>query len=130
MYKPFIVTALILGALAVFLGAFGAHGLKGYVDVQLLISYETAVRYQFYHVFAIALTGIIYKTIPTKKVLLAGKFFIAGIIVFSGSLYVMTILALFQINQIKLIGAITPFGGILLIAGWILLAIAVYRNKE
>ena len=130
MYKPFIVTALILGALAVFLGAFGAHGLKGLVADQLLITYETAVRYQFYHVFAIALTALIYQSIPSKNVLLAGKLFIAGIIVFSGSLYLMTLLALTQFGQIKWIGAITPIGGLLFIGGWLLLAMTVYRNKE
>ncbi|MEI6263633.1 MAG: DUF423 domain-containing protein [Sphingobacteriia bacterium] len=130
MHKPFIVTALVLGALTVFLGAFGAHGLKALVDAQQLITYETAVRYQFYHVFAIALTGIIYQTIPAKNVLVAGKLFIAGIIVFSGSLYLMTLLTLTQIGQIKWIGAITPIGGLLFISGWVLLAITVYRNKD
>jgi uncharacterized membrane protein YgdD (TMEM256/DUF423 family) len=130
MHKPFIVTALILGALAVFLGAFGAHGLKSYVDAQQLQTYETAVRYQFYHVFAIALTGFVYQNIPTKNVLLAGKLFIAGIVVFSGSLYLMILLSLTQIGQIKWIGAITPIGGLLFISGWLLLAITVYRNKD
>lgn len=130
MYKPLIITALILGAVAVFLGAFGAHGLKGQVDDHLLSTYETAVRYQFYHVFAIALTALMYASIPSKNVLLAGKLFIAGIIVFSGSLYLMTLLSLTPYGQIKWIGAITPIGGLLFISGWLLLAITVYRNKD
>ncbi len=130
MYKPFIVTALVLGALAVFLGAFGAHGLKSYVRVQQLLTYETGVRYQFYHVFALALTGIMYQFIPSKNVLIAGKLFIWGIIVFSGSLYLMTILSITHVRKFNWIGAITPLGGILLIAGWLLLALTIYRNKD
>jgi uncharacterized membrane protein YgdD (TMEM256/DUF423 family) len=128
MHKPFIVTAFMLGALAVFLGAFGAHGLKNFVGDQQLITYETAVRYQFYHVFALALTGIIYKSIPTNKVRIAGRFFIAGIVFFSGSLYLMTILAIFQVNNMGWIGAITPVGGAFLIAGWLLLAMEFHRK--
>ena len=130
MHKPFIVTALMLGALAVFLGAFGAHGLKDYVGARQLLSYETGVRYQFYHVFALALTGIMYQFIPSKNLLISGKLFICGIIVFSGSLYLMTLLSITHVGKFNWIGAITPIGGVLFIAGWLLLAITIYRNKD
>lgn len=130
MYKPFIVNALVLGALAVFLGAFGAHGLKDYLVARELLAYETGVRYQFYHVFALALTGIMYQFIPSKNILIAGKLFIWGIIVFSGSLYLMTLLSITHIRKFNWIGAITPIGGILFISGWLLLALTVYRNKD
>ena len=130
MYKPFIITALLLGALAVLLGAFGAHGLKAYANEQILSTYEAAVKYQFFHVFALALTSFLYKEFPIKGVLLAGKIFIIGICLFSGSLYLLTLLSISGNTQFKWIGAITPIGGLLLIAGWVLLAVTVSRYKR
>ena len=84
----------------------------------------------FHQKVATNLTGIMYQFIPSKNVLIAGKLFIWGIIVFSGSLYLMTILSITHVRKFNWIGAITPLGGILLIAGWLLLALTVYRNKD
>ncbi len=130
MYKPFIITALLLGALAVLLGAFGAHGLKTYGNEQLLSTFETAVKYQFFHVFALALTGILYKEFSIKGILFAGKLFIIGICLFSGSLYLLTFLSILGNTKFNWIGVITPLGGLLLTSGWILLAVTISRYKR
>ena len=129
MHKGFIMTAAFLGALAVLLGAFGAHGLKNYASPAALNTYETAVKYQFYHVFALALSGILYSYIPETGILTAGKLFIAGMAVFSGSLYLLTFFSIVELNQFKWLGAITPIGGLLLVSGWLFLAFTVFRFK-
>lgn len=126
MNKKFLSIAAWLGALSVALGAFGAHTLKEYLSPQSLTTFETGVRYQFYHVFALALAGLLYKSYPSKKIKLAGNLFIAGILFFSGSLYLLSILGA---ENFKWIGAITPLGGIFFIAGWIFLASGL-RNTE
>ena len=128
MYKGFIKTAALLGALSVALGAFAAHGLKQMLSTENLQIFETAVRYQFYHVFALLAAGILYKEFPGKFMLWAGKLFIAGIIIFSGSLY---LLCYVKHNQMPLnwLGAITPFGGAAFIAGWVMLFWAVLKRN-
>jgi uncharacterized membrane protein YgdD (TMEM256/DUF423 family) len=126
MDKKFLTIAAWLGATAVALGAFGAHTLKEYLSPQSLTTFETGVRYQFYHVFALALAGILYKSYPNKKIKLAGNLFISGIIFFSGSLYFLSILG---VDNFKWIGAITPIGGVFFIAGWVFLASGL-RNTE
>lgn len=129
MHKGFLIVACFLGAVAVAFGAFGAHGLKAYASAQMLITYETAVRYQFYHVFALALTGILYQPYPFKTLRTAGKLFIAGMVLFSGSLYLLTFLSIKGLDQFNWLGAITPIGGLLLIAGWVLLGWSILRYK-
>ena len=128
MYKGFIKTAALLGALSVALGAFAAHGLKQMLSTENLQIFETAVRYQFYHVFALLAVGILYKEFPGKFMLWAGKLFIAGIIIFSGSLY---LLCYVKHNKMPLnwLGAITPFGGAAFIAGWVMLFWAVLKRN-
>jgi uncharacterized membrane protein YgdD (TMEM256/DUF423 family) len=76
------------------------------------------VRYQMYHVFAIFLTAILYKEFPTKSMLWAGKLFLIGIIIFSGSLYLLTYVKAIGAYNFNWLGAITPFGGVAFIAGW------------
>ena len=128
MHKGFIKTAALLGALSVMLGAFAAHGLKKILTAEDLQIFETAVRYQFYHVFALLAIGIIYKEFPAKLMVWAGRLFIAGIIIFSGSLY---LLCYVKYNQLHLnwVGAITPFGGVAFIAGWIMLLLAAVKRN-
>ena len=92
MHKGFLTTAALLGCLAVALGAFGAHALKAMVTEQMLNAYETGVRYQFYHVFALALTALCIKQNPQPYFHTAGRLFITGIILFSGSLYVLSLI--------------------------------------
>lgn len=128
MHKGFLQTGAITGALSVMLGAFAAHGLKQVLATDLLQVFETAVRYQFYHVFALLATGILYAAYPGKLMKWAGWLFITGIILFSGSLY---LLCYVKHNQLPLnwLGAITPFGGAAFIAGWILLFAAVVKRN-
>jgi uncharacterized membrane protein YgdD (TMEM256/DUF423 family) len=128
MHKGFIKTAALLGALSVMLGAFAAHGLKQVLSPDNLQVFETAVRYQFYHVFALLAVGIFYKEFPGKFMQWAGRLFIAGIILFSGSLY---LLCYVKHNALPLnwLGAITPFGGAAFIAGWVMLFWAVLKRN-
>lgn len=129
MHKGFLQWAALLGALSVALGAFAAHGLKKVFGPNELQVFETAVRYQFYHVFALLFTGIIYKEFTNRFMLLAGRLFISGIVVFSGSLYLLSYTQSMGMEQFKWLGAITPLGGTAFIAGWVCLFVAVYGKK-
>ena len=128
MHKGFIKTAALLGALSVILGAFAAHGLKKILIADNLQIFETAVRYQFYHVFALLLVGILHASFPGKLMVWAGKLFITGIILFSGSLYLLCYIKYSEMS-LNWIGAITPFGGMGFIAGWLLLFFAVLKRN-
>ena len=127
MHKGFLITATTLGALSVVLGAFGAHALKKMVPEEALQIFETAVRYQFYHVFAIALAGILYQSFTNSFIQWAGVCFIVGILFFSGSLYMLTYAKAIQSSSFNWAGPVTPLGGLFLIAGWILLAIGIIK---
>jgi len=128
MHKGFLKTAALLGAFSVMLGAFAAHGLKQYLSPDILQVFDTAVRYQFYHVFALIAVSMLYTTIPGKLLQWAGRFFIAGIVLFSGSLYLLCYVKHLQL-PLQWIGAITPFGGAAFIAGWIMLFLAVCKRS-
>lgn len=109
-----------IGALAVILGAFGAHALRSHLEPRDLETFETAVRYQMYHAFALfAAAWLISRNMPHAGT--AAWAFIAGVIVFSGSLYLLV-----GTGQ-RWLGAITPIGGVAFIAGWILLALAASK---
>lgn len=123
MHKPFLITGAVSGAVAVILGAFGAHGLRRIVtDEQLIQSFQTGVQYQMYHSLALIATAIVFSGFAGKKVKWAGIAFISGIILFSGSLYLITFLKIQESNLVRFFGPFTPLGGILFIAGWALLA--------
>lgn len=128
MHKGFLNTATVLGAISVALGAFGAHGLKKLLDPDQLLVFETAVRYQFYHVFALLATGILYKEFSGKALLWAGRLFLLGILLFSGSLYLLTYVKHAGLG-LNWIGAITPFGGASFIAGWLLLFVGISKKN-
>jgi uncharacterized membrane protein YgdD (TMEM256/DUF423 family) len=128
MNKTFLITAAILGALSVMLGAFGAHALKSRMNADTLQIFETGVKYQFYHVFALLVVAIVSQYMPGSFINWSGKCFIAGIILFSGSLYLLSYFKMVGNGQMNWLGAITPFGGLCFIAGWLLLAIAAIRS--
>ena len=110
--------------LGVVIGAFGAHALKPTLMASgRLETYELAVRYQFYHALALLATGILMGQFPSKQLHYAAILFVAGIIFFSGSLYILCF------TGIGVLGAITPMGGTMFIAAWILLALGVARKK-
>ena len=116
-----ISIAAVLGFLGVALGAFGAHALKDkFKEEKYVKNWETAVQYQFTHVFAIALTGVLIALNgPAASLTWALWTFTIGTLIFSGSLYILSL------TGIKKLGAITPIGGLLMLAGWILLFISV-----
>ena len=120
----------LFAALAVIFGAFGAHTLKEtfLMPQDQLAIFDTGVRYQFYHSMALLITGIAFSSFPAKQLKLAGTFFIIGIILFSGSLYAMTIL---RISGIGLgpVGIITPIGGLFFILGWLFLFAGIVKKK-
>ena len=128
MNKFFISAGVILAALSVALGAFGAHGLKELVPAESIQTFQTGVQYQMYHALALVLTGVLYEKFPSSVTRLAGKFFIAGIILFSGSLYLLVLLKATETVGLSKIGIITPFGGLSFIAGWIILFFAVRKK--
>ncbi len=129
MHKAFLQTAAILGALAVALGAFGAHALKKMVPPETVTTFETGVRYQFYHVFALLAVAILFGNFPGKNLQYAGMCFIIGIILFSGSLYALTALQATKTVGLRGIGAITPIGGVFFIVGWVFLFLGVLKGK-
>jgi len=110
----------LFAALSVILGAFGAHALAEKLGPDLLQTYETGARYQMYHALALLAAGLVYSHLPGKAIKWASAFFMMGIILFSGSLY---LLAMLKMNgQVGLggFGLITPIGGLCFIIGWIL----------
>lgn len=121
MHRGFLKTAALLGALSVALGAFAAHSLKEMVSEAALGIFETAVKYQFYHVFALLAVGILYTYGKQKLLKWSGIFFIIGMIFFSGSLYLLTWIKTADVSGMNWVGPITPLGGFCFIIGWILL---------
>lgn len=113
--------AALMGGLAVALGAFGAHALKQLLPEQALGAFETGVRYQMFHALGLLATGCLYHFKPDRWFLYAGRLFIGGILLFSGSLYVITLLKLNETIGIGGLGLITPVGGLLMMAGWLCL---------
>lgn len=129
MHKTFLTVAASLAAAAVILGAFGAHALKQILPQDLILIFETGVRYQFYHSFALLATGILYERFRNKWILYAGYCFIAGILLFSGSLYLLLSMKATNTAGLSQIGIITPFGGLFFIAGWVFL-LAGFNTKN
>lgn len=130
MHKGYIKTAVLLGALSVALGAFAAHTLKGSISDYAFGIFETAVKYQFYHVFALLIAGILYKDYPGKWVKWSGGLFIVGIVLFSGSLYALAIIKAAVLPGYNWVGAITPFGGLCFILGWIFLFFGISSKPK
>jgi len=128
MHKGFLITGSLLAGLAVALGAFGAHGLKKIVPAETIGTFETGVRYQFYHCFAVIVVGILFEKFTGSWMSYAGYAFLAGMLLFSGSLYLLTILKATNTVGLNGIGIITPIGGLCLIAGWIFMLIAFIRS--
>ena len=129
MHTKILLPAALLGALAVALGAFGAHGLKARVVPEQLQVFKTGVEYHFYHVFALLAVAVFYHLSPSKTLENAAWAFITGIIIFSGSLYIMTFGAAAG-KSWKWLGAITPIGGVAFIAGWLMLAWSVWKGDR
>ncbi|MDJ1498055.1 DUF423 domain-containing protein [Cytophagaceae bacterium DM2B3-1] len=124
MQKFLLLSGAILGGLGVGLGAFGAHALKPMLEAsQRLDTYETAVKYQFYHAFALLITGLLAYRIESRLLTYAGYSFLGGTLIFSGSLYILCL------SGVRWLGAITPIGGVLMIIGWVLVAWVVATGE-
>src|SRR5258705_1762793 len=121
MNKTCLVTACLLGALAVALGAFAAHGLQKIVDADTVSTFQAGVQYQMYHSFALLATAILFEKFPGRWLKWAGACFIIGIILFSGSLYALTAMKAAEQVGLKGLGIVTPVGGVFFIAGWLFL---------
>jgi uncharacterized membrane protein YgdD (TMEM256/DUF423 family) len=128
MNKRIILTAAFLGALAVILGAFGAHTLKKLIDVSSLEIWQKGVEYQFYHTFALLYLST-FARYKNKLIGLAFLFFVLGIILFSGSLYLLALKDVYTSSIAAVIGPITPIGGLFFILGWICLFLAALKDK-
>jgi len=125
--KNIVITAALLAALSIIVGAFGAHGLKELISEKSLVSFETGVRYQMYHVIVMLALGLSTGILPkTQKWVF--WFFIIGILFFSGSIYLLALNEFLPFDT-KLIAFTTPIGGFLLIIGWLRLAYGVIVNK-
>ncbi len=121
--KIVLLTAAILGGLSVGIGAFGAHALHATLEAGgRLETFETAVKYQFYHTLALLAIGILMYHLPNKQLGYAAVSMVVGIVVFSGSLYVLCL------TGVRWWGAVTPLGGVALIVGWGLLFWGIYRG--
>ena len=121
MTRIFLAIASALGGIAVVLGAFATHTLKNHLSDRALAIWETGIKYQMYHALALILVALLISRFPNSTPLIvAGFAFIAGIFIFSGSLYALSL------SGIKWLGAITPLGGVAFIIGWICLTIAAW----
>ena len=128
MKKKIIVTACVFGALAVIAGAFGAHGLEGKLSPKDMDVWHTAVQYQFYHVFALLFLSMLTRY-KTRLVNDCYNLFTTGVIFFSGSLYLLSTNELTGWGWLLVLGPITPIGGLILIAGWIVLAVVPFKER-
>ena len=122
MSRIILMTASIFLVLAVAIGAFGAHGLKSHLSAEMIQIYKTGVEYHFYHALGLLLIGVIAISFPSELLKWSAILLAVGIILFSGSLYILAI------TGIKWIGAITPLGGLGFIAGWVLLFMAALKK--
>ena len=130
MQKIFLILGSILAGLGVALGAFGAHGLKKVVSPENVAVYQTGVQYQMYHALALIRVGILSDRIYNGFISYAGVLFVAGIILFSGSLYLLTFLKIQESSATRFVGPLTPLGGLFFIAGWVCLLIAAVRTSN
>jgi uncharacterized membrane protein YgdD (TMEM256/DUF423 family) len=128
MFKPALLAGTLFGGLGVILGAFGAHALKEVFTPQQLDIYNKGVSYQFYHSFALIAAGILFSAFPFDSVKWAAWLFIAGIVLFSGSLYLLVALQS-KGSSIGPAGIITPIGGLCFIAGWLSLFMAILKKS-
>jgi uncharacterized membrane protein YgdD (TMEM256/DUF423 family) len=122
--KIVLSCAAFSAMLSVVLGAFAAHGLKSKLTETLLSTFQTGVQYQMYHSLALILLVVLYRQMPQSLLLYSAGFMFAGIVLFSGSLYMLAL------TQIKWFGPITPLGGVCFIVGWALLIAAALKGTN
>jgi len=124
MSRNFVLVGAVFAALSVAAGAFGAHSLKAIIPAEMLTVFETAARYQMYHALALLIIGGMASHVSERDIRIAGWCFVGGIVLFSGSLYVVAL------TGTRWVGAITPLGGAAFLSGWIALAWNLWQKKE
>jgi len=135
MQKRFLIFSGFSGAIAVCLGAMAAHYLKSKLDTGLITetnlqTFETAARYQMYHSIALMAVALFSDKIKSKLLPKAGFCFMIGIVLFSGSLYLLSTAGLIGMPNVRWLGPITPIGGLFFIAGWLLLAFSAIKSSK
>jgi len=128
MERKIILTAAFLGVLAIILGAFGAHALKAVLSAEQLTSFETGVRYQMYHAFFLFFVAS-RKELSLKALKVIYNLVLAGVLFFSGSIYLLTTKNVTSVD-FKIIGFVTPIGGLLLIFAWIVLFVTIFKKNS
>ncbi|SNX61009.1 Uncharacterized membrane protein YgdD, TMEM256/DUF423 family [Nitrosomonas ureae] len=124
MSRTFLIIGILNAFLCIALGAFGAHGLKRMLSADMLSVYHTGVQYHFYHAFGIIVIGLLLLHFPKSRLMpISGWLMMIGIVLFSFSLYALSI------TDMRTLGMITPFGGISFLTAWALLAYAIWREK-
>ena len=123
MIRPYIVLAALFGFTGVALGAFAAHGLRGRLSAEYLAVFQTGVHYQLLHALALLAVALLARQQPGRLLGAAAALFVAGILLFSGSLYLLTL------SGVGRLGMITPLGGSALLAGWLCLGLAGWRMR-
>lgn len=123
MDRTFLALGAISAAISVAAGAFGAHALRARLSPELLVIFETGARYQMYHALGIVAAGWALARFPGAAAAWAGWLFLLGTLLFSGSLYALAL------SGVRALGAVTPFGGVAFIAGWIALAVAALGGR-
>ena len=126
--KKIVIVASVFGAITIAIGAFGAHVLKEFISEKALTSFETGVQYQMYHVLAILILGFT-DVIPSNTQKLVFRFFIFGIILFSVSIYFLSLNEILPFNS-DVLGFITPIGGMFFIIGWLQLGYGLHKSKS
>ncbi|HIG79065.1 MAG TPA: DUF423 domain-containing protein [Cycloclasticus sp.] len=121
--SPFVALGALLAFLAVTFGAFGAHSLKGQLSEHYLTVYQTATDYQMWHAMGLILIGLLQQQKPSKHLRRAGWLMLTGILIFSGSLYALSL------SDVKILGAITPIGGVCFLIAWLLVAYSTIKSE-
>jgi uncharacterized membrane protein YgdD (TMEM256/DUF423 family) len=131
MYRPALTAAFIFAIIGVMVGAMGAHALRPALTAAgSMDTFETAVKYQFYHSFALAFGGALYIFYPSAWIRRATIAFILGIILFSGSIYLLVYLKTTQSMGLKGLGILTPIGGVCFILGWLFLLFGIHGKRK
>ena len=125
MQRTFFRIAAIMAMISVILGAFGAHALKEHISEQSLASFQTATTYMMNHAIAIFIVGKIYRHYKKKSIIWSGGFFVMGIVMFSGSIYLSIVLQYLGYDKLTLVNIITPIGGLMFILGWLMLFVSI-----
>ena len=126
--KNWLIVASLLAGLAVAAGAFGAHGLKKLVEPQYVDTFKTGAQYQFYHALAIGFATLVSQFIDNQWIKRVNWLFLLGIILFSGSLYILALGKVLNTEGVNWVGAITPLGGLFFLFGWMALAWSIHKS--